>query len=139
LAPGSLRLMTRDFYFQLNLCSHNPYVRSCLMRGWVCLLWIGFTFVKCTYCTYSMLLKILAFAVYTSPLSVQALQSRSCLSYLSYATTAAYLLECLWAWLPPSLSLLYFLCLALPYPVLQTCSFSWFYMSSACCLHSFVI
>jgi hypothetical protein len=37
----------------------------------------------------NMLLKILAFALYTSPLSVQALQSRSCLFYLSYATTAA--------------------------------------------------
>jgi hypothetical protein len=46
-------------------------------------------FVKCTYRTYSMLLKILSCAIYTSPLSVQALQSRLCLSYVSYATTAA--------------------------------------------------
>jgi hypothetical protein len=37
----------------------------------------------------SMLLKILPFALYTSPLSVQVLQSRSCLYYVSYATTAA--------------------------------------------------
>jgi hypothetical protein len=41
--------------------------------------------VKRTYRTYSVLLKILAFALYTSPLSVQALQSR-CLSYASCAT-----------------------------------------------------
>jgi hypothetical protein len=36
-----------------------------------------------------MLLKILPFTLRASPLSVQALQSRSCLSYVSYATTAA--------------------------------------------------
>jgi hypothetical protein len=46
-------------------------------------------FVKCTYRTCSVLLKILPFAPQTSLLSVQALQSRSCLSYVSYATTAA--------------------------------------------------
>jgi hypothetical protein len=40
--------------------------------------------VKCTYRTYSKLLKILAFALYTSPLPVQALQSRSCLSYVIF-------------------------------------------------------
>jgi hypothetical protein len=42
-------------------------------------LWIGFAFVKCTYRIYSMLLKILPFALLTNPLSVQALHSRSCL------------------------------------------------------------
>jgi hypothetical protein len=36
-----------------------------------------------------MLLKILPSALHASPLSVQALQSRSCLSYVSHATTAA--------------------------------------------------
>jgi hypothetical protein len=40
--------------------------------------------VKCTYLTCSVLLKILPFALYTSPQSVQALQSRSCLSHVSY-------------------------------------------------------
>jgi hypothetical protein len=45
--------------------------------------------VKCMYRTYSMLLIIPPFALHTSPLSVQALQSRSCLSYVSYATMAA--------------------------------------------------
>jgi hypothetical protein len=35
------------------------------------------------------LLKILTFALYKSPLSVHAFQSRSCLSYVSYAITAA--------------------------------------------------
>jgi hypothetical protein len=25
-----------DFFFQLNTCSHSPYVTSSLMRGWVC-------------------------------------------------------------------------------------------------------
>jgi hypothetical protein len=42
-----------------------------------------------TYRTYGMLLKILPSALYTRHLSVQALQSRLCLSYVSYATTAA--------------------------------------------------
>jgi hypothetical protein len=50
-------------------------------------------FVKCTYRTYNMLLKIFPFALYTCPMSIQALQCRSCLYYLSYATTAAYSLE----------------------------------------------
>jgi hypothetical protein len=36
-------------------------------------------------------------------------------------------------------SLLYFLCLASLCPMLQTRSFSWFCMTSVCCLHSFVI
>jgi hypothetical protein len=36
-----------------------------------------------------MLLKILPFALHTGPLSLRALQSRSCLFYVSYATTAA--------------------------------------------------
>jgi hypothetical protein len=31
---------------QLNLCGHSPYVTFSLTRGWVCLLWIGFVFVK---------------------------------------------------------------------------------------------
>jgi hypothetical protein len=80
---------TKDFFWQLNSCCHSPSVPSSLTRGWLCLWRISFTFVKCTYRTYSMLLKILTFALYASPLSVQALQSRSCLPYVSYATTEA--------------------------------------------------
>jgi hypothetical protein len=62
-------------------------------------------FVKCTYRIYSMLLKTLPFALYTSPLSVQAFQSRSCLSYLCYNCsiltylTAKLLLALLAQWL----------------------------------------
>jgi hypothetical protein len=41
----------------LNPWGHCPYVTCSLVRGWVCLLWIGFSFVKCMYCTCSMLLK----------------------------------------------------------------------------------
>jgi hypothetical protein len=73
---------------QLNPCGHSAYVTSCLTRWWACLLCIGLAFVMCTYCTYSLLSKILPFALYTSPLLVQALHSRSFLSHLSYATTA---------------------------------------------------
>jgi hypothetical protein len=36
LATSPLRLTTRNFFFQLNTCSHSPYVTSSLMRGWVC-------------------------------------------------------------------------------------------------------
>jgi hypothetical protein len=54
LAPRSLRLTTRDFFLQLNPFGHSPYVTSSLTRRWVCLLWIGFPFVKCTYRTYSI-------------------------------------------------------------------------------------
>jgi hypothetical protein len=67
---------------QLNACGHGSYVTSSLTKT--------FAFVKCTYRTYSMLLKILPCALYINPLSAKALQSRSYLSYLSYATTAAW-------------------------------------------------
>jgi hypothetical protein len=50
-------------------------------------------FAKYPFRTYNMLLKIPTFALYTSPISVLALQSRSCLTYVSYATTAAYSFE----------------------------------------------
>jgi hypothetical protein len=78
-------------FLQLNPYGHNPGVTSSLTREWVCLLWICLAFVKCTCRTYSMILvlKILPFTIYTSPLSVQAFQSISCLSYLHYATTTA--------------------------------------------------
>jgi hypothetical protein len=36
LATSPLRLTTRNFIFQLNTCSYNPYVTSSLMRGRVC-------------------------------------------------------------------------------------------------------
>jgi hypothetical protein len=71
-----------EICFQLNNCGHSPNVTSSLTRGWVCLLRVGFVFVKCTYRTYNTLLNILPCALYTSRVAVQALQSRSCLSYL---------------------------------------------------------
>jgi hypothetical protein len=45
--------------------------------------------IKCMYCTYRLLLKILLFALSTSPLSVQALKNRLGQPYISDATTAA--------------------------------------------------
>jgi hypothetical protein len=35
---------SRPDFFQLNPCSHSPYVTSSLMREWVCLLWICLAF-----------------------------------------------------------------------------------------------
>jgi hypothetical protein len=48
-----------------------------------------------------MLLEILPYALYISPLSVQALQSRSCLAYLPYEATAAWSLGRSYSWPPP--------------------------------------
>jgi hypothetical protein len=72
LAPGPLRPTTRYFFPQLNSCGNSPYVTSSLTGRWVCLLWI-----------------CLVFGLHTSSLSVQSLQNRSCLYYVSYVTTAA--------------------------------------------------
>jgi hypothetical protein len=76
-------------FFQLSPCGNSPYVTSSLTENGFVSHEYAWPFVKRTYSTYSMLLKILPLALYTIPLSVQALQSRSCLSYMSYATTAA--------------------------------------------------
>jgi hypothetical protein len=59
------------FFWQLNPYGHSPCVTSSLTRRLACLLCICLAFVKCTYHTYSMLLKILPLTIYTSPLSVQ--------------------------------------------------------------------
>jgi hypothetical protein len=71
---------------QVNPCGHSPYVTSSLTRSWVCVLRICLAFRQMYV---SHILKMLSFALYTSLLSVRALQSRACLSYVSYATTAA--------------------------------------------------
>jgi hypothetical protein len=34
--PSPMRLMASNFSFQLNTCSHSPYVTSSLARRWVC-------------------------------------------------------------------------------------------------------
>jgi hypothetical protein len=47
----------------------NPYATFSLSRGRVCLIWICLAFIKCTYRTYSMLLKILPFTLRTSSVS----------------------------------------------------------------------
>jgi hypothetical protein len=39
---------------QLNAWGNCPYIISSLSKGWICRLWIGFAFVKCTYRTYSI-------------------------------------------------------------------------------------
>jgi hypothetical protein len=78
LSVNPLQTHDQSFLSQLNPYRISPYVTAslttCVCQG--------------TYCTYIMLLKILPFALYTSPLSVKNLQSISCLSYVSYATMA---------------------------------------------------
>jgi hypothetical protein len=44
LASTHLRPTTREFFFQINLCSNSPYVTSSLTRRWVCLLWTCLVF-----------------------------------------------------------------------------------------------
>jgi hypothetical protein len=107
----------RLFFFKLNTCGHTPYVTSSLTRGWVCVLWVGFAFVKCTYRTFSILLKILPCALYTSPLVTPgfAKQFMSILHILCFNGNLKSF-ELPWASPPLSLSLLYFLHLAVPKP-----------------------
>jgi hypothetical protein len=80
-----------EFFFQPSPCGDSPYEIYSLTRRWGFILWICLAFRHA--------LRIALIACYwkffflhytcTGPLSVQALQSRSCLSYVSYATTAA--------------------------------------------------
>jgi hypothetical protein len=76
MASNTLRFTTTVIFFQLNPCSHNPYVTTFVMRGWISVMNVLCLFVKSMHCTYSMLLKILPSALYTSNLSVRALDSR---------------------------------------------------------------
>jgi hypothetical protein len=62
LTPSPLRPYDQTFVFRLNYCVNSPYVTSSLTRWRVCVLGIGLALFKCTYRTYSMLLKILHFA-----------------------------------------------------------------------------
>jgi hypothetical protein len=54
LGANPLEAHDQSFFLRLNPCGHSPYVTSSLTRGWVCLLWIGFAFVKYTYRTYNI-------------------------------------------------------------------------------------
>jgi hypothetical protein len=57
LAPRHSRSRPEIFLTE-TLRVHNSYVTSSLTRGCVCLLWMCFAFVKCTYRTFNILLKI---------------------------------------------------------------------------------
>jgi hypothetical protein len=79
------------------------------------------------------------FALYTVFLSVQALQSMSCLAYVHILCYNGSLV----IWTVVKLTAdkskpLCCLCLASPCPMLRICTFSWFCMTSACRLHKFV-
>jgi hypothetical protein len=85
LAPSPLR-QNILFSFKLNPYGNSAYVTSSLTRRRVSLLWICLV-IRQMYVSH--VTENSSFCIVWSPLSVQALQSRSCLSYLSYATTAA--------------------------------------------------
>jgi hypothetical protein len=63
------------------------------------------------------------YTIYTRPLSVWARYSRLCPISGSFPIMAVWSLERSYAWLPPSLSLLYFLWQASPCPMVRTFSF----------------
>jgi hypothetical protein len=67
------------FFFQLSLCDNSPYVSPLWWEDGFVSYKYAWPFIKRTFRTCSMLLKILPFALHTSPLSVLALQSGSCL------------------------------------------------------------
>jgi hypothetical protein len=132
LATGSLRAMTRDF-FQLNSCCDSPYVRSSLMKRWVCILWICLAFCQ-VYISHSILLKILPFALHRSSVSTGFPQQiMPILCILCYSGSLV-------TWTIVSLTTTKFkpLVLASPCPIPWTYSISWFYMTSASSLHIIV-
>jgi hypothetical protein len=71
------------FFFQRNPCGHSLYVTSSLMRRWVCLSWTCLAFVKCTYRTSSILLKILPF-YYVYIILCQSTFYKADYAYLTY-------------------------------------------------------
>jgi hypothetical protein len=79
LAPGPLSPMATNLFFQLNPCGVSPYVNPLWWEDAFVSYECAWLFVKCTFHTYNML-KIPTLTLYTSPLSAQALQSRSCLT-----------------------------------------------------------
>jgi hypothetical protein len=84
LRLGIKPLETHDqrLFFQLNFCCNGLYVTSSMTKRWAYLLWICFTFRQVYISSYSMLFKIIPFALYKSLISLQALQRRS--SYLTF-------------------------------------------------------
>jgi hypothetical protein len=78
-----------------------------LTAEWVFISRTCLSFVKYTYHSHNMLMKMFPFTIYISSLSVQALRSRSCLPHLSYATAAAESPERSQASQSLSLSILY--------------------------------
>jgi hypothetical protein len=79
-----------EISFQLNSCGNSPYITSSLNRKislpLIDMLGLSpsahFAHTACYW-------KILSLPLHAGPLPVQALPSRLCLSYVSYATTAA--------------------------------------------------
>jgi hypothetical protein len=88
LATSPLRLATRDF-FQLNSCDNIPNISSSLTKDCIFLYWIRLAFRQMYISHIEHVTEIPTFALQTSPMWVQALQSRPCLTYVSCATTAA--------------------------------------------------
>jgi hypothetical protein len=88
LAPSVLILATRDFFFSTE--PWRPYSLCKILSDEMLRFSYEYAspFAKCTNRTYTMLLKNFPFVLYTSPLSVQTLHSKSRISYVYYATTA---------------------------------------------------
>jgi hypothetical protein len=118
-----------------------------LMRGWVCHFSgsVSNMSVVSMYIIFTFYMLLHGITVHMYIQYIQNLcQSRlnivdHALSLVANATMVVLSLEWSYVWPLLSLSLLYFLCCALPCPILLTFAFSWFHMTFACCLHNFVI
>jgi hypothetical protein len=86
--PSLLKLMTSLFFFNWTLEVIVLMQHPLWQDGFVSYEYACFS-LSVRIAQYGMLLKIFPFALCRSPLSVRALQSRSCLSYVSYANTEA--------------------------------------------------
>jgi hypothetical protein len=91
LAPSPLRLKATDFS-QPNAFDHSPYVTSSCTRKWGCLLWICQASSSVRIAHVACYWKFLLCTIHKSSVNV-GFAKQTCLSYVSYATTAAKSLE----------------------------------------------
>jgi hypothetical protein len=123
LAPSPSRLTTRVFF-------------NWTRERWVSLLWICLAFCQ-VYISHVIKHSFLC-TVYKSSVSTGfAKQIMSILRILCY--NGSMVTWTVVTFTTATFKSLYFLCLVSPSPIPRTCSFSWFCMTSVCCLHNFVI
>jgi hypothetical protein len=76
-------------FFQLNSCGNSSYVTSSLTRRCVCLVWICLASRQVYISHIKHVIEYFSFCTTQVLCQYRLLQSRLCLTYISYATTAA--------------------------------------------------